>query len=59
VVHGVSGLKVYAKVALSSSGARPGVAAHVHVGTGNYNATRIARMYTDLSLLIADKGLRR
>ena len=56
VVYGLVGLKVHSKVALVVRREGDTMRRYVHLGTGNYNAVT-ARLYTDLSLMTADKAI--
>jgi polyphosphate kinase len=49
-LHGLTGLKTHAKVALVVRKEADGLQRYVHLGTGNYNAST-ARIYEDLCLL--------
>src|SRR6201993_5020221 len=57
VFHGLVGLKTHCKLSLLVRRDPDGVSRrYAHLGTGNYNATT-ARIYTDLSLLTADREI--
>ncbi len=56
VVYGVFGYKCHAKMCLVVRREGKKLRNYVHMGTGNYHA-RNARLYTDYSLLSADKKL--
>ena len=56
VVYGVVGYKTHAKMILVVRREEHQLKRYVHLGTGNYHA-RTARLYTDFSLLTADKGI--
>ena len=56
VVYGVVGFKTHAKMLLVVRREKKRLQMYVHVGTGNYHATT-ARLYTDISLISADKAL--
>jgi len=56
VVYGVVGYKTHAKMILVVRREPAGLRRYVHLGTGNYHATT-ARLYTDISLLSADRVL--
>ena len=54
VIYGVPGLKVHSKCILISTIEKGRTYYYAHVGTGNFNE-KTARVYTDFSLLTADK----
>lgn len=56
VIYGIKGLKTHGKLCLIARQEEKGMRTYAHFGTGNYNA-KTAKVYTDLSLLTADKTL--
>ncbi len=56
VIYGVAGLKTHSKITLIVRRETDGIKRYLHLGTGNYNDVT-ARMYTDYSLLTADRQL--
>lgn len=54
VIYGVPGLKVHSKCILITAKEKGKLVKYAHVGTGNFNE-KTARVYTDFSLLTADK----
>lgn len=56
VIYGVPGLKVHSKLILVTSRVLGKETKFAHVGTGNFNE-KTARIYTDFSLLTADKNI--
>lgn len=56
VSYGVDKVKTHAKLILVIRQEKNGLKAYGHIGTGNFNS-RTARIYTDLSLITADKGI--
>ena len=56
VVYGVPGLKVHSKLFLITTRAGGKELKYAHIGTGNFNE-KTARIYTDFSLLTADKNI--
>ncbi|MCX7727860.1 MAG: polyphosphate kinase 1 [Bacteroidia bacterium] len=56
VIYGVRGLKVHSKLFLIEGKNRNQHFKIAHIGTGNFNE-KTARIYTDLSLLTAHKGI--
>jgi polyphosphate kinase len=56
VAYGLLGLKTHSKCTLIIRRESGGLRRYAHIGTGNYNH-RTARVYTDLGLLTADRGL--
>ncbi|NVJ65970.1 MAG: polyphosphate kinase 1 [Gammaproteobacteria bacterium] len=56
VVYGVVGYKTHAKMSLVVRRYKKKLIRFVHLGTGNYHE-RNARLYTDYSLLTADKAI--
>jgi polyphosphate kinase len=56
VAYGKPNLKIHSKIAVVVREEPGGVAIYGHVGTGNYNS-RTARVYTDIGLLTADRGI--
>ena len=56
VIYGVPGLKVHSKLFLITTRVRGKEIKYAHVGTGNFNE-KTARIYTDFSLLTADKNI--
>lgn len=56
VIYGIQGLKTHGKLCLIVRQEERGMKTYAHFGTGNYNA-KTATVYTDLSLLTADKAL--
>lgn len=56
VVYGVVGYKTHAKMMLVVRREAAGLRRYVHLGTGNYHTTT-ARLYTDISILSADRVL--
>lgn len=58
VVYGIVGLKTHAKMLLVMRREGAGIKYYGHLSTGNYNP-RTARLYTDVSMLTADKYITR
>ena len=56
VIYGFEGYKVHSKICLITYRNRNNIEYITQVGTGNYNE-KTATMYTDVSLITADKGL--
>lgn len=56
VIYGVPGLKVHSKLILITSKTGNKITKIAHIGTGNFNE-KTARIYTDFSLLTADKNI--
>ena len=56
VIYGVPGLKVHSKLFLITTRERGKEIKYAHIGTGNFNE-KTARIYTDFSLLTADKTI--
>jgi len=58
VVYGIVGLKTHAKMLLIMRREGTGIKYYGHISTGNYNP-RTARLYTDISMLTADRQITR
>jgi polyphosphate kinase len=56
VIYGVPGLKVHSKLILITTRENGKLVNYAHIGTGNFNE-KTARVYTDFSLLTADKNI--
>jgi polyphosphate kinase len=56
IIYGVQGLKVHSKLFLISRVEAGKTINYAHIGTGNFNEDT-ARVYTDISLLTADKNI--
>lgn len=56
VIYGVPGLKVHSKLFLITAKVNGKEIKYAHIGTGNFNE-KTARIYTDYSLLTADKSI--
>lgn len=56
VIYGVPGLKVHSKLFLITAREKGKEIKYAHIGTGNFNE-KTARIYTDFSLLTADKRI--
>ncbi len=56
VIYGVPGLKVHSKLFLITTRVNGKELKFAHIGTGNFNE-KTARIYTDFSLLTADKNI--
>ena len=56
VVYGIDGLKVHSKLCLITRRSDDGIEYITQIGTGNYNE-KTARLYTDLSLMTADRRI--
>lgn len=56
VIYGVRGLKVHSKLFLITGRNKNQYFKIAHIGTGNFNE-KTARVYTDLSLITAHKGI--
>ena len=56
VIYGVPGLKVHSKLFLITTKVNGKEIQYAHIGTGNFNE-KTARIYTDFSLLTADKNI--
>jgi polyphosphate kinase len=56
VIYGVPGLKVHSKLFLITTRVNGREVKYAHIGTGNFNE-KTARIYTDFSLLTADKNI--
>ncbi len=56
VIFGVPGLKVHSKLILIGTKENGKTINYAHIGTGNFNE-KTARVYTDFSLLTADKQI--
>lgn len=56
VIYGFEGYKVHSKICLITYWNRNNIEYITQVGTGNYNE-KTATMYTDVSLITADKGI--
>ena len=56
VIYGFEGYKVHSKICLITYRNRNNIEYITQVGTGNYNE-KAATMYTDVSLITADKGI--
>lgn len=56
VIYGLDGYKVHSKICLITSRVNGNISYITQIGTGNYNE-KTARLYTDLSLMSADKKL--
>lgn len=56
VIYGVPGLKVHSKLFLITTRVNGKEIKYAHIGTGNFNENT-ARIYTDFSLLTADKNI--
>ena len=56
VIYGVPGLKVHSKLFLITTRVNGKEIKYAHIGTGNFNE-KTARIYTDFSLLTADKNI--
>ena len=56
VIYGFEGYKVHSKICLITYRNRNNIEYITQIGTGNYNE-KTATMYTDVSLITADKGI--
>lgn len=56
VIYGLDGLKVHSKLCLITRKSQNKIEYFTQIGTGNYNE-KTARLYTDLSLLTANKEI--
>jgi len=56
VIYGVPGLKVHSKLFLITTRVNGKEIKYAHIGTGNFNE-KTARIYTDFTLLTADKNI--
>lgn len=56
VAYGSPALKIHSKISLVVREEPGGVTTYAHISTGNYNS-RTARVYTDLGLFTADRGI--
>lgn len=56
VIYGVPGLKVHSKLILITTKVAGKEIKYAHIGTGNFNE-KTARIYTDFSLLTADRNI--
>lgn len=56
VIYGLNGFKVHSKLCLITKNANGNPEYYTQIGTGNYNE-KTARLYTDLSLMTADKKI--
>lgn len=56
VIYGVPGLKVHSKLFLITTRVKGKELKYAHIGTGNFNE-KTAKIYTDFSLLTADKNI--
>lgn len=56
VIYGVPGLKVHSKLFLITTKVNGKEIKYAHIGTGNFNE-KTARIYTDFSLITADKNI--
>ena len=56
VIYGLDGYKVHSKLCLITRLEEDGTAYYTQIGTGNYNE-KTARIYTDLSLMTADRDI--
>ena len=56
VIYGLDGYKVHSKLCLITRKKKGKVSYITQIGTGNYNE-KTATMYTDVSLITADKGI--
>lgn len=56
VIYGVPGLKVHSKLFLITARSGTKEIKYAHIGTGNFNE-KTARIYTDFSLITADKNI--
>ncbi|MEX2080667.1 MAG: polyphosphate kinase 1, partial [Dehalococcoidia bacterium] len=56
VAYGQPNLKIHSKISLVVREEPAGVTLYSHISTGNYNS-RTARVYTDLGLFTADRGI--
>ncbi|WP_413110903.1 polyphosphate kinase 1 [Thaumasiovibrio sp. DFM-14] len=56
VVFGNPGMKIHSKLCVVSRKEEEGIVRYAHIGTGNFHE-KTAKIYTDFSLLTADKSL--
>ncbi len=56
VIYGVPGLKVHSKLIIITTRVNGKEIKYAHIGTGNFNE-KTARIYTDFTLLTADKNI--